>query len=113
MKAFAGELLDSRTEIELGNAAQVGFTIRGEKIQYNALRHIYPASKNLLRFLQLTTELPCRFSLTAPRLKVSAMMVACRCSCFLPDLENTNIAMYATGGEAKIISLDVYELRSA
>ena len=29
------------------------------------------------------------------------------CSCFLSDLENTIIAMYASGGEAEIISPDV------
>ena len=34
-------------------------------------------------------------------------------SCFLPNLENTNLGIYASGGEAEIISLAVYELQSA
>ena len=79
LEGIRGEPLDIRTEIELGNKAQVGFTIRVEKLQYNVAEAKISASNNLLNFLQLTTELPCRLSLTAPRFQCSAMTVACQC----------------------------------
>ena len=33
-------------------------------------------------------------------------------SCFLPNLDNTNLGVYADGGDVKITSLNVFELRS-
>jgi levanbiose-producing levanase len=34
-------------------------------------------------------------------------------TCFLPDQENLSLAVQATGGEAKIVELEVAEVRSA
>jgi hypothetical protein len=34
-------------------------------------------------------------------------------SCFLPKPDDKSLAVYATGGAAKIVSLQVFELRSA
>lgn len=114
MKAFAGELLDSRTEIELGIAAQVGFTIRGKKIQSNFAEAKLSCLEKSASFSPIDNRITPQILVDCASIEVfgndgRALM----CSCFLPDLENTNIAMYASGGEAEIISLDIYELRSA
>ena len=79
MKAFAGmfRIFGTRSSLEMQRRSDSQY--EGRKSNIMSLRQCYPASKNLLRFLQLTTELHCRFSLAAPRLKCSAMMVACRC----------------------------------
>jgi len=34
-------------------------------------------------------------------------------TCFLPDLANRRIGVFAEGGEARIVSLKMYELKSA
>jgi sucrose-6-phosphate hydrolase SacC (GH32 family) len=35
------------------------------------------------------------------------------CSCFLPDMSNRRLKIFASGGKARIISLEVNELQSA
>ena len=68
----------------------------------------------MLRFLRLTTRIALQILVDRTSIEVVGNDGrASMCSCFLPDLENTNIAMYASDGEAEIISADVYELRSA
>ena len=79
LKALAGSfwIFGPRSNLEMQRRSDSQY--EGRKSSAMSLRQSYPASKNLLRILQLTTEIPCRFSLTAPRLKCSAMMVARRC----------------------------------
>ena len=106
--------MDIRTEIELGNAAQVGFTIRGKKIQYNDAEAKLFCLEKYAPLSPIDNRIA--LQILVDRTTIEGFGNGGRvsmCSCFLPDLENTNIAMYASGGEAEIISPDVYELRSA
>jgi sucrose-6-phosphate hydrolase SacC (GH32 family) len=34
-------------------------------------------------------------------------------ACFLPEANDRNLELFATGGAAKVLSLDIYPLRSA
>ena len=114
LEGIRGDLLDIRTEIELGNAAQVGFTIRGEKIQYNVAEAKLSCLEQSASLSPIDNRITLQILVDRTSIEVFGNDgCVSMCSCFLPDLENTNIAMYASGGEAKIISLDVYELRSA
>ena len=114
LEGIRGELLDIRTEIELGNAAQVGFTIRGEKIQYNVAEAKLSCLEKSASLSPIDNRITLQILVDRTSIEVFGNDGrVSMCSCFLPDLENTNIAMYASGGEAEIISLDVYELRSA
>ena len=114
LEGIGGELLDIRTEIELGNAAEVGFTIRGEKIQYNVAEAKLSCLGKSASLSPIDNRIILQILVDRTSIEVFGNDGrVSMCSCFLPDLENTNIAMYASGGEAKIISLDVYELRSA
>jgi fructan beta-fructosidase len=114
LEGIRGELLDIRTEIELGNAAQVGFTIRGEKIQYNVAEAKLSCLEKSASLSPIDNRITLQILVDRTSIEVFGNDGrVSMCSCFLPDLENTNIAIYASGGEAEIISLDVYELRSA
>jgi len=113
LSGISGDLWDIRAEIELGDATQVGFTVQGEKIQYNVAEkqlsclgkfaHLEPLQKRIQ--LQILVD---RTSIEVfgneGRISMS--------SCFLADLENTSLSIYASGGEAKVISMRVYELCS-
>ena len=93
---------------------QVGFTIRGEKIQYNVAEAKLSCLEKSASLSPIDNRITLQILVDRTSIEVFGNDGrVSMCSCFLPDLENTNIAMYASGGEAEIISLDVYELRSA
>ena len=114
LDGIRGELFDIRAEIELGKAEAVGFTIRGETVVYKVKDE---------KLVSLGAEAP----LKAPKGRIKLQVLADRtsvetfgndglrsiCNCFLPDPANRKIGIFAEGGEAKVVSLEVYELRSA
>ncbi len=111
---ISGELLDVRAEIELGDATEVGLTLRGEGVQYNV------AGKSLSCLGQSAPLSPLdgriRLQVLLDRTSLEVFGNDGRVSmpsCFLPDPNDTSLSVYAVGGEAHIVSLDVYELRSA
>ena len=114
LSGISGDLFDIRVEIELGNASEVGFIMRGEKIQYNV-------SEKQLSFLDRSAHLEplqnmIQLQILVDRASIEAFGNEGRTSmssCFLPDPENTGLSVYSLGGEAKIVSMNVYELCSA
>lgn len=118
LKGISGELFDIRAEVELGEATEFGFDIRGEKVRYHVaekqlsclgksapLLRLHDRNGNRIK-LQILVD---RTSLEVFGNEGRVSMT----SCFLPELENTNLGIYASGGEVKILYLNVYELRSA
>jgi len=114
LSSISGALFDIRAEIELGNATEVGFTVRSEKIQYDVaekqlsclgrLAHLEPL-ENKIQLQILVDRTSIEVFGNEGRVSMS--------SCFLPDLENTSLGIYASGGEATVASLNVYDLCSA
>ena len=114
LDGLAGELFDIRAEIELGKAAEVGFTIRGQRVVYNVKGR---------KLISLGSAAP----LEPKKGRITLQILVDRASvetfgnggrrlianCFLPDLANRSLGVFAVGGAAKIISLEVHELRSA
>lgn len=114
LEGIRGDVSDIRTEIEFGNAAQVGFTIRGEKIQYNVSEAMLSCVEKSASLSSIDNRITLQILVGRTSIEVFGNDGrVSMCSCFLSDLENTIIAMYASGEEAEIISPDVYELRSA
>ena len=114
LSGISGDLFDIRAEIELDNATDFGFTIRGAKIQYNVPNGQLSCfgksvplepTQNKINLQILVDRTSVEVFGNDGRISIS--------SCFLPDLENTSLGIYASGGEAKVMSLDVYELCSA
>lgn len=111
---LSGELFDIRAEIDLGRATEVGFTMRGEKVAYDVpagtvaclgKREPLPAEDGRIRLHILLDR-------TSIEVFGNDGLVSMP-TCFLPDPADKSLRIYAEGGEATIISLEVCELRSA
>jgi len=114
LSGISGDLFDIRAEIELGNATEFGFDVRGEKVQYNvAEKKVSCLGKSaILEPIQNKINLQILVDRTSIEVFGNDGRTAMS-SCFLPDLANTSLGIYSSEGEAKVVSLKVYELRSA
>ena len=114
LAGLEGELFDIRAEIEVGKAAEVGFVLRGEKAAWKAADKTVTC---LGRTAPLTPENGrIRLQILLDRTTIEVYGndgLVSMPTCLLPDLVNRTLAVYAEGGEARIVSLEVYELRSA
>ena len=108
-----GRLFHIQTEIEPGNAAEFGFILRGEIIRYTvAKRELSCLGKSAsLGTLQGKIELEILLDRTSLEIFGNEGRISLS-FCFLPNPSNTNLEIYACGGEIKIISLKVYEFHS-
>ena len=113
-KDITGDLFHIVAEFEPGRATAFGFDIRGNKIRYSV-------AEKTITSLGKTAPLAAedgrvKLELLVDRTSVELFAGAGRiqmATCFLPDLANRSIGVFAEGGEARIVSLRVYELKSA
>lgn len=112
LAGLEGELFDIRAEIELGGADEVGLRVRGAVVRY-------APQERTLTCLGHSAELEpgdgrVRLQLLVDRtsLEVYTDGPVAMTSCFLPPPEDRSLAVYARGGGAGIVSLQVHELRS-
>ena len=114
LSGVPGELSDIRAEIELGNVAEIGVTIKGEKVHYSVTdkqlsclgksAHLEPLGDRI-RLQILVDRASIEVFGNDGRVSLS--------SCFLPDPADESLETYVAGGEANIVCMDVYELHSA
>jgi sucrose-6-phosphate hydrolase SacC (GH32 family) len=111
---LSGDLFGIRAEFELGKATEFGFVVRGEKVQYKV-------ADNQLSCLGRSATLKpigdkIRLQILVDRTSIEVFGNDGRISlssCFLPNLDNTGLSVYSDGGDVKIDSMDIFELRSA
>jgi len=114
LAGLEGELFDIRAEIELGKATAVGFTLRGQKVQYDVGGKKVVALRMTAPLAPVDGKIRLQILLDRTTIEVYGNDgLISMPTCFLPDLANRSLAVYAEGGEARIVSLEVYELRSA
>jgi sucrose-6-phosphate hydrolase SacC (GH32 family) len=114
LAGIAGDLWDIRTEIAPGAATEVGFRIRGWTV-------VYTAKDNLLNSGPSRCEMRPKDGRIAMRILVDRTTVetfgndgeAVIPNCFLPEIGDRKLELFATGGVAQVLSLDVYPLRPA
>ncbi|MHC4201777.1 MAG: GH32 C-terminal domain-containing protein, partial [Planctomycetota bacterium] len=113
LSGLSGELFDIRAEIAPGGASEVGFVLRGERAAYNvAAGEITCLGKTApLALADGRISLQILLDRTSIEVFGNDGQISMP-SCFLPDPADTGLEVYAAGGEARIVSLDVYELRS-
>jgi sucrose-6-phosphate hydrolase SacC (GH32 family) len=117
LAALTGDLWDISAEIEPSTASEIAFKVGGRTIAYAAKEK---GSDNTLRSAQLVASLPLRDGKVKLRILVDRTTVetfgndgeTVIPTCFLPDENDRGLELYATGGTAKIVSLDVYPMRS-
>jgi len=108
-----GELLHIQTEIEVGNAAEFGFILRGKSIRYStATSELFCLGKSAsLRLLQGKIKLEILLDRTSLEIFGNDGRISMS-FCFLPDARNRNLKIYSSAGKARIVSLKIYELGS-
>jgi sucrose-6-phosphate hydrolase SacC (GH32 family) len=112
--ALEGELWDIDMDIDVGTAAEVVLTVRGEPIRYET-------RTRTLHCLGRSAELPLEAGKVRLRVLVDRTSIeifagggrVTMCSCFLPDPSDRGLALEARGGKATVRSLTLFELKSA
>ena len=109
-----GELFDIRAEIEFGDARAVGFTVRGEDIHYDVNAQELTCLEKSAPLQSIDGRLQLQILVDRTSIEVFGNDGRLSmCSYFLPDMANRKLKIFSSGGEAQIISLEVYELQSA
>lgn len=114
LAGVSGELLEIRAEIEPGAAAEVGFRVRGEAITYSAKDQKLSCLGADAPLEPLDGRI--RLHIFVDRTSIEVFGNDGRVSltsCFLPARENRALESFAVGAAARLVSLEVYELRSA
>ena len=114
LDGIEGELFDIRAEIELGNARAVGFTVQGEDIHFDIDTQTLTCLEKSALLQPIDGRIELQILIDRSSIEVfgndGRLSMS---SCFLPDMTNKSLRIFASGGEARIISLDVFELQSA
>lgn len=107
-------LFDVRAEIEPGKATAFGFDVRGHKVEYSV------SDKKISSLGRSAPLAPqdgkIKLQILVDRTSIEVFGNDGRvsmASCFLPNPADKSLGIFANGGEAKILSLKVYQLRSA
>jgi sucrose-6-phosphate hydrolase SacC (GH32 family) len=108
-----GELLEIQATIEVGSAAKVGLRLRDESIRYSVADH-------RLRCLSKSAPLEAKDGVLDLRILLDRASIeifadgglVTMASCFLPEPNDHSLEIYAKGGQAKIVSLNIWELKS-
>ncbi|MGA3025116.1 MAG: glycoside hydrolase family 32 protein [Bryobacteraceae bacterium] len=118
LAGITGDLWDIRAEIAPGAAKEVGFKVRGWTVVYTAKE---TPRDNVLSSGRFGSEMPPRDGRVKIRILVDRTSVetfgndgeVVIPACFLPQANDRSLELFATGGAAKVLSLDVYPLRPA
>lgn len=108
-----GDVFEIIAEIEPGDAKEVGFSIRGERLTYSA-------ADERLRFMESDASLPAANGTVKLRMIVDRGSVEVYANrgevtftkLFYPDPSNLNLELFSKGGTAKVRAMEVYRLQS-
>jgi sucrose-6-phosphate hydrolase SacC (GH32 family) len=113
LSKIKGDLFDIHAELEVGDATQVGFEIRGVPVVYDVEKKTISCKEE---------KAPCKP--TSGKIKLRLLVDRTSIEIFIndgqyympmgsiPDDDNMSLKVFAKGGKAKIISLEVNELNS-
>lgn len=113
LKDVSAELLDIEAELELGDAKQIGFELRGHKVEYSVAEKRLTALGRTAPLTPVDGRIRLRILVDRTSVEVFANDgLVSMASCGLPNPEGKALAVYVVGGTAKVASLGVWELRS-
>ena len=114
LAGIKGDLFDLEAEVEPRNASAFGFVVRGTKVSYTIADRKLSALGKTAELAPVHQRIKLRLLVDRTSLEVFANDGrVTMSSCFLPAPEQRGIAFYAEGGAAKLVSLQVRELKSA
>jgi len=111
---ITGDLFDIRAEFEVGDAAQFGFTILDTPVTYDAKAQELACGKCKAPLKPEAGKLRLRILVDRTSIEIFAAggRVYMPVGCIHPEGHRA-LGVFARGGEAKAVSLEVYELKSA
>jgi sucrose-6-phosphate hydrolase SacC (GH32 family) len=118
LAGISGELWDICAEIDPGTAKEVGFRVRGRTVVYTARER---TRNGALSSANLSAQMGLKKGKLHLRVLVDRTSVEAFGNdgevvipaCFLPEDNDRNLEVFASGGVATVISLDAYPMRSA
>jgi fructan beta-fructosidase len=108
-----GDLFDISAEFEIGDAKQIGFEIRGAPIIYNVEAKSITVNKESVPCKPMDGKIKLRILVDRTSIEIFIndgeyyMPMAS-----IPDDDNITLKVFAEGGKAQIINLEVNELNS-
>jgi len=113
LAGLTGELFDLAAEFELGEAAEVGFVLRGVPVVYDVWAQKLSCQDKEATLKPRDGRL--RLRLLGDRTSIEIFghdgQVYMPLGVILPD-DNRSLEVFSRGGEARLVSLEVYPLRS-
>jgi fructan beta-fructosidase len=110
---LTGELFDIHAEFELGDSKVFGIRVRGEPVQYDVAAKTLSCRGKSAALSPKNGRIKLQILVDRTSVEVfgndGRVVLA---SCFLPPDENTSLDMYAQEGNVKVISANVYPLKS-
>ncbi len=111
---LSGELFHIKTQIELGTASSVGFNIRGTQVRYDVATQTLSALGRSAQLAPVNGKID--LELLVDRSSLELFGGGGRVSMtsgFNPGSGNQSIDLFATGGNAHVVSLSAFELEPA
>ncbi len=114
LKDITGELFEIQAEIEPAGAREVGFRIRGIDVVYNVKRQkIHCLGEDgPLKLINNKIKLQILVDRTSLEIFGNDGLLSMS-SCMLPEDKNKALAVFCNGGQANVLKLSVWELKSA
>jgi sucrose-6-phosphate hydrolase SacC (GH32 family) len=113
LDGLSGDLFDIRLDIEPQNAAEVGLKVRGTPIQYNVKEKKLSCLGTSAPVELVNGRLAFRVLVDRSSIEIFAADGRINMAyCFLPPEGDKSLAVFSQSGEAKVRSLDVWELTS-
>ncbi|MCX6924666.1 MAG: GH32 C-terminal domain-containing protein [Verrucomicrobia bacterium] len=113
LSGIRGELFELRTAIEPGDASEISFRVRGATLRYDPTRKTLTCLDKTVPAGSADGKLRLQLLIDRTTLEIFADRGRTSLSFFLaPGPHETPLELKATGGEAKVQSLSVWEMKS-
>ena len=110
---ISGELFEIQAEIELGDASQVGFKLRGTPVLYNVEKKTVSCGGKTANLTQVDKKIKLHILVDRTSIEIFANDgLASIFHCRPLDACNTLLNIFAYGGQVNIKSLNVWKLKS-
>jgi sucrose-6-phosphate hydrolase SacC (GH32 family) len=114
LKDVSGDLFDIQLQVDLAGAREFGIKCRGEAVTYSAEKKTLTSLGREAPVEAANGRITFRILVDRTSIEVFANDgKAVMTSCFLPDSKNAGLELFSEGGSPKILSMTVYELKSA
>lgn len=110
---LVGDLFDIELVLNPGDAESIGLDILGHRVEYSAISEEISALGYLAPLQTENGQVSLRILVDRTSVEIFANGGRIQLAgCVLPDDEQRDLSLYATGGKAKAASIAVWELRS-